>query len=69
MNPVKSSLIKAVLYDEEREVLQIEFKKGGKYEYAMVTPEMWREFSSADSLGAYFCANIKGILPSKPLPC
>jgi hypothetical protein len=69
MIPVKSSLIKAVFYDEERETLQIEFKKGGKYEYAMVTPEMWRDFQSAESIGAYFCANIKGIKPSKPLPC
>lgn len=67
MNSVKSSLIKAIGYDEEHETMVVEFKKGGKYEYSLITPEIWREFQSAESFGAYFVANIKGNFPHKPL--
>jgi hypothetical protein len=63
-------LIKAIGYDEEREILTVEFKKkGDKYEYALVTPELWREFQAAPSLGAFFVEKIKGNFPHKIVGC
>jgi len=67
--PVKSSLIKAIGYNEDHETMTVEFKAGGTFEYALITPELWKEFREAPSTGKYFVANIKGKFPTKQLGC
>ncbi len=60
MIPVKSSLIKAIGYDEDTQKLTINFKTGGKYVYSEVPPAVWEAFRAAESVGRFFSANIKG---------
>ena len=57
---VDSSMANAVGYDEENQVLQIEFASGAIYQYAGVEPEVWEELHDTDSIGKYYNAEIKG---------
>ena len=51
--PVKSSNVKAVGYDEVKKVLEVEFKSGGIYQYAGVQPEMYTDLLAAESIGRF----------------
>ncbi len=51
--PVESSNVKAVGYDAETKVLEVEFKSGGTYQYAGVQPEMYADLLEADSVGRF----------------
>jgi hypothetical protein len=53
MQPVKSSNVKAVGYDEETKTLQVHFKSGGIYQYAGVQPEMYADLLKAESIGRF----------------
>jgi hypothetical protein len=53
MQPVKSSNVKAVGYDEENKTLQVEFRSGGIYQYASVQPEMYADLLAAESVGRF----------------
>lgn len=69
--PVTSSQIEAVGYDEATKTLAVQFKKGAIYHYANVPAETYKAFSSAESLGKWFGANIKahpGKYPFKKVP-
>lgn len=57
---VQSSLFKSVGYDEKEQLLQVEFKNGDVYNYSDITQEMYQALSSAESIGKYYLANIKG---------
>ena len=57
---VDSSMANAVGYDEENQILQIEFASGAIYQYAGVEPEVWEELHDTDSIGKYYNAEIKG---------
>lgn len=59
MQPVNSSMIAAIGYDADTKTLAVEFVKGGTYEYEDVPEEEWEAFSTAESVGKYFLANIK----------
>lgn len=56
---VESSNIKAVGYDQEAKVLEIEFKGGGLYQYDAVEREEFEALVGADSIGAFFHREIK----------
>lgn len=56
---VSSSNITSVGYDEENEILEIEFTRGGVYEYTEVPLNIYEELINASSIGVYFAANIK----------
>ena len=58
--PVKSSNIKSVGYEEDTETLEIEFASGGVYQYAGVPYEAYKAFLQAGSLGQWFQTNIRG---------
>lgn len=60
MKEVKSSLIEAIGYDEEKTELRIKFKRGIPYSYANVPKEVWQELIDAKSIGSFFIKNIKG---------
>jgi hypothetical protein len=57
--PVTSSDIRSVGYDEELQVLEIEFHSGGIYQYFAVPGSVYAELMSASSHGSYFHRHIK----------
>lgn len=59
MNPVDSSNIKAVGYDEATQTLAVEFRDGGLYHYHSVGAHHAPRMTSAESCGAYFHKHIK----------
>ncbi len=56
---VKSSNLASIGYDAENEILELEFKHGGIYQYFDVSESVYEELMNADSHGKYFSANIK----------
>jgi KTSC domain len=65
MLPACSSMAAQVGYDEEREILQIEFNSGAVYQYSHVEPELWEDLQSTDSIGSFYNQEIKGYYPSE----
>ena len=53
----KSSNIKEASFDGH--ILTVEFHQGRIYQYVGVTQEMCDEWLEADSVGSWFCKNIK----------
>jgi len=64
---VESSNLKAVGYDEEKEVLAIEFKNGSIYYYYEVPKTVYFNLIEADSVGAFLARRIKGIYDFKKI--
>jgi KTSC domain len=60
MLPVSSSMASAVGYDNNENILQVEFHNGTVYQYEGVEPETWKDFYCADSVGSFFNEQIKG---------
>lgn len=58
MQYVESSNLKAIGYDQENAILEIEFKDGSAYEYYDVPQYEYDGFMSAGSKGKYAYANI-----------
>jgi|GEM_PF-1331887 len=58
--PLKSSMLEAAAYNDEKWVLSIRFKTGLELAYQEVPPEVNDEFMSAPSQGKYYNSNIKG---------
>jgi len=56
---VESSNLASIGYDEENEILEIEFNHGGIYQYFDVPKEEYEALMNADSHGKYFVANIR----------
>ena len=57
---VDSSNLASIGYDEENEILEIEFNHGGIYQYSDVPKDEYESLMNADSLGSYFYHNIRG---------
>jgi hypothetical protein len=49
--PLRSSLIAAVAYDEENEILEVEFATGAVYRYRGISEDVFDAFRRARSLG------------------
>lgn len=60
MLPVRSTMASAIGYDEDREILQIEFNNGAVYQYSGVDCETWEELLDSDSIGKFYNSEIKG---------
>jgi hypothetical protein len=58
---VSSSNVASIGYDAENTTLEIEFNNGSIYQYFDVPENVFDGLRSADSIGAYLAANIKGI--------
>ncbi len=58
--PCESSSVDFMRYDHASKTLQVEFKKGKKYNYADVPPELWNEAIQAESIGSFVNQKIKG---------
>lgn len=51
---VNSSTIKAMGYDFERRLMQIDFWNGSKYQYEPITFESYHNLRNAKSIGKHF---------------
>jgi hypothetical protein len=56
---VNSSNLASIGYDSENEILEVEFKHGGVYQYFDVSENVFNELMNAPSHGVYFSANIR----------
>ncbi|MCC3565318.1 MULTISPECIES: KTSC domain-containing protein [unclassified Microcoleus] len=65
MMPVDSAMASAIGYNEEAQVLQIEFSSGSVYQYSDVESEIWESLQEADSTGRFFNSEIKGYYSSR----
>jgi hypothetical protein len=59
MQPVESSNLAAVGYNQDNEQLFIEFKNGNVYVYDNVPFPVYTDLMDADSLGSYFHKYIR----------
>jgi len=59
MQPVKSSALAAVGYDAATKELHVEYRNGGKYKYAGVSPEQHKALMASDSHGKHFAQHIR----------
>jgi hypothetical protein len=56
---VQSSNVYAVGYDEQVQMLEVEFHSGSIYQYANVPLTVYRQFMRADSKGKFLNAVVK----------
>ena len=56
---VESSNLRSIGYDAEKEVLEVEFAKGGVYVYSGVPEEIYKAIMNAESKGSAFFRYIK----------
>jgi hypothetical protein len=56
-----SSTMARFVYDGSRQVLIVEFKNGGRYEYYDVPEATYDGFVRAGSKGQFLAQNIKGV--------
>ncbi len=60
---VSSSNIRAIGYDGEQRVLEVEFHSGGIYRYFGVPVHLHAQLMAAPSHGSFFAAFIKDSFP------
>jgi hypothetical protein len=65
--PVISTDIRAIGYDPDSQILEVEFNSGGVYQYSGVSPYEHEGIMNADSKGKYFHSNIKNRYPFSKL--
>lgn len=58
--PVTSSNIESIGYDDATQTLEVRFHNGRTYRYSSVPPEEYQALVSAESVGRHFSQRIKG---------
>lgn len=58
MKKVNAANLRAIGYDDKRRVLVVE-QSSGTYEYANVSAEVWRRFSTSSLLASFFKDTIE----------
>ncbi len=61
--PVSSSMISAIGYDEETETLEVEFVSGTVCRYHGVKQDVFEDFCAALSKGRFFNRHIRDTYP------
>lgn len=61
--PVESSSIASVGYDQSTATLEVAFREGGVYRYFQVPARVHADLLAADSAGTYFVRNIRPVYP------
>lgn len=56
---VESSSLRSVGYDPRRQVLEVEFTTGRRYQYLDVPPQVHEALMAAPSLGRYYNACVR----------
>jgi KTSC domain len=57
--PVDSMQLTSIGYDPARAVLEVEFRKGGIYQYFAVPADIHRQLMAAQSIGTFFNTVIR----------
>jgi len=60
---VLSSSIRFIAYDEERAILEVQFRRGPIYRYYNVPAAIFRDLQTAPSKGRYMNAHIRTEFP------
>jgi len=63
-----STTLAAVVYDDCRAELQLDFRDGARYAYSGIAPELFRDLLCATSKGSFFNQYIRGRFPYGKLP-
>jgi KTSC domain len=61
-------LTSPAVYDEQKQIITLEFRGGQKYNYQDFTPQDWAEFAAAESKGKHFLRVIKPKFVCTKLP-
>ena len=61
--PVESSTLASVGYDETQYLLELEFRSGGVYQYLGPLDSLHLELMTAESKGRFFNQNIRDRFP------
>ena len=61
--PIASTNIASIGYDEPSQTLEVEFKTGGIYQYYNVTQELFEQLMQAASKGQFLAYQIKNAYP------
>lgn len=64
--PVTSSNIASIAHDPATSTLEVQFKNGGRYQYAGVDARTHAALMAADSIGAHFHQHIKSAFKGTP---
>ncbi len=56
---VSSSNIRSIGYDAKAQILEVEFKSGGIYQYLNVPEDVFDRFMAASSKGRFFDQRVK----------
>jgi KTSC domain len=56
---LNSSLLQSAGYQDQRKLLELEFRDGAVYHYFPVSPQTFQGLMHAQSKGAYFNASIR----------
>jgi len=64
---VRSSNLKSIGYEEENQILEIEFNHGGVYRYYGIPSNVHDALMSASSKGSYFSSYIKNVYRTQKL--
>jgi KTSC domain len=62
--PVESTTMRSVGYDQTNQVLEIEFQSGAIYQYLDVPPAIHKELMDSESKGRFFNREIRDIYTS-----
>lgn len=60
-NPVSSSVIRSIGYDQVSKTLEVQFKTGAVYQYKRVDSSTYLSLINADSIGNFFNQHIRGV--------
>lgn len=60
MQPVKSSNLEAVGYDEATATLAVQFKNGATWHYPGVPLDVFQQMLGAPSIGSFYATAIRG---------
>ena len=60
MKKVNAGTIRAIGYDEKRRALTVELS-AGTFEFASVSSEIWRRFSTSGAMQSFYRDNIEDV--------
>ena len=65
MYPVKSSNVSKIGYNEQTQILRVQFNNGGLYEYFDVNKNVFEQMQKAESVGSFISKNVAKIYKYK----
>lgn len=63
--PTGSTAVEEAWYNENTQRMTLRFPRGGLYSYDEVSPELWREFIDAESMGRFFAQTFNSSTGNK----